>query len=387
MASPIHCTRLERTRPGLTAVLLLTIVTCTDSEASERGRPQSVSVLPVLEGDMLRLSPGFADRIGMRTHKVALTEITPELHVMGVLEFDESRVAAVGSRISGRIREVRAVEGARVQVGDVLAILDSAELGTAQANVAVVEARARYAIADAQRAALLLREGIASQRAFELATQTATSTAAELRAARQRVHALDGHGPDKHLGRMPLLAPIAGDVIAVHVSRGQAVEASHTAFTIADRSTLWVRLSVFEGEVGNLRVGDRVEIATQSRPDESLTGTIAFISSFLDPATRSVEVRVVVPNEAGRLRVGQAVTARMRPDAATRRVLGVPRTALVLVDGKPTLFVAIDDTSVLPRTVEPGVESRDLVEIKRGVAAGDRVVVEGVFALKSELFR
>jgi len=265
--------------------------------------------------------------------------------------------------------------------------MESAELGKAQAEISSVKARAQYADTDERRKMQLLKEGIASQRAVELALQESTVTDAELRAAKQRVRALGGDVADKALGLMSLTSPISGDVVKVHVFRGQAVEPSYTAFTIADRSTLWVRLAVFEGEVINIRAGDPVEISTQVTPDEMLTGTVTFISSVLDPTTRSAEVRVIVPNEAGKLRVGQAVNARIRPSASVKQALSVPRSALVQVDGKPTLFVATDDTGISPRAVELGVESRDIVEIKSGVTAGERVVIEGVFALKSELFR
>jgi cobalt-zinc-cadmium efflux system membrane fusion protein len=357
-----------------------------DAKASDT-KVDAVPELPYFEGDVIRLPPAFAERIGLKTTVAAVTEISPVVHVTGVLEFDEQRIAAVGSRISGRVRQVKVIEGTKVEPGDILATMESAELGKAQAEIFSVKARAQYADADERRKLQLLKEGIASQRAVDLALQESTVTDAELRAAKQRVKALGGDVADKSLGLMALTSPIAGDVVKVHVFRGQAVEPSYTAFTIADRSTLWVRLAVFEGEVSNIRVGDVVEISTPVTPDEVLTGTVTFISSVLDPVTRSAEVRVIVPNETGKLRVGQAVNARIRPSASIKQALSVPRLALLQVDGNPTVFVAVDEHSVVPRTVVLGVESRDIVEIKSGVKAGERVVIEGVFALKSELFR
>ncbi len=361
---------------------------CEDPEAAASDKKvEAAPELPYFEGDVIRVPPAFAERIGIKTSVAVVTEISPVVHVTGVLEFDEQRIAAVGSRISGRVRQVKVIEGTRVEPGDVLATMESAELGKAQAEIFSVKARAQYADTDKKRKKQLLSEGIASQRAVELALQESSVTDAELRAAKQRVQALGGAVGDGALGLMSLTSPISGDVVKVHVFRGQAVEPSYTAFTIADRSTLWVRLAVFEGEVTNIRVGDQVEISTQVTPDDVLTGTVTYISSVLDPTTRSAEVRVIVPTEAGKLRVGQAVNARIRPSASVKQGLSVPRSALVQVDGKPTLFVATDDTGISPRAVELGVESRDIVEIKSGVTAGERVVIEGVFALKSELFR
>jgi cobalt-zinc-cadmium efflux system membrane fusion protein len=393
LAHPLRPRRLARAALELLVLCILVCVAgaqagCQDSEAeASEAKAEVAPELPYFEGEVIRLPPAFAERIGVKTTASAVTEIAPVVHVTGVLEFDEQRIAAVGSRISGRVRQVKVIEGTKVEPGDVLATMESAELGKAQAEIFSVKARAQYADNDERRKKQLLKEGIASQRAVELALQESTVTDAELRAAKQRVKALGGDVGDGALGLMSLTSPISGDVVKVHVFRGQAVEPSYTAFTIADRSTLWVRLAVFEGEVANIRPGDQVEISTQVTPDDVLTGTVTFISSVLDPVTRSAEVRVIVPNEAGKLRVGQAVNARIRPSASVKQALCVPRAALVQVDGKPTIFVATGDGGVVPRPVELGAESRDLVEIKSGVKAGELVVTEGVFALKSELFR
>jgi len=361
---------------------------CNNSDASDAGTAAKPVELPFFEEGVIKLPELFAEKAALQSETVEETDISPVIHVTGVLEFDELRIAEVGSRISGRVKEVKVIEGTKVRPGDVLATMDSAELGKAQADIFAVVAKAQVAERDKERKKKLLQEGITSNRAYDLAAQESSITSAELRAAKQRVQALGGATGDKAaLGQLALTSPIEGDVVRVRVFRGQAVEPSYTAFTIADRSSLWVRLSVFEGEVLNIRVGDSVEIASQVTPDEVLTGTVTFVSTVLDPVTRSAEVRVVVPNEAGKLRVGQAVNARIRPSASGKRALAVPRKALVQVDGKPTVFVEVGERAVTPRTVEIGAQGPDFVEIKEGLAAGERVITEGVFALKAELFR
>ncbi|HEY8376883.1 MAG TPA: efflux RND transporter periplasmic adaptor subunit [Nannocystis sp.] len=360
---------------------------CGNSDAADAAAVKAPE-LPYFEDGVIKLPPVFAEKAQLQTDVVEMTEVSPVIHVTGVLEFDELRIAEVGSRISGRVKEVKVIEGTKVEVGDVLATLESAELGKAQADIFAVVAKAEAAERDKERKRRLLQEGIASQRAADLAAAELSITSAELRAAKQRVQALGGSTSGKGaLGVMSLTAPISGDVVRVRVFRGQAVEPSYTAFTIADRSSLWVRLSVFEGEVVNIRVGDSVEIASQVTPDEVLTGTVTFVSTVLDPVTRSAEVRVVVPNEAGKLRVGQAVNAKIRPSAARKMALAIPRKAMVQVDGKPTVFVEVGERAVMPRTIEIGAQSPDLVEVEKGLEPGERIVTEGVFALKSELFR
>ncbi|MCY1061393.1 efflux RND transporter periplasmic adaptor subunit [Nannocystis sp. SCPEA4] len=382
---------LDHARRYFVLLFVFAVVTplgCNHGEASEADAATKPPELPYFEDGVIKLPEVFAEKAALQTGTVEMTEVSPVVHVTGVLEFDELRIAEVGSRISGRVKEVKVIEGTKVEMGDVLATLDSAELGKAQAEISAVVAKAELAERDKERKRRLLQEGIASQRAADLASAEVSVASAELRAAKQRVQALGGGSSDKAaLGVMSLTAPIEGDVVRVRVFRGQAVEPSYTAFTIADRTTLWVRLSVFEGEVVNIRVGDSVEISSQVTPDEVLTGTVTFVSTVLDPVTRSAEVRVVVPNEAGKLRVGQAVNARIRPGAARKQALAIPRKAMVQVDGKPTVFVEVGERAVMPRTIEVGAQGPDLVEIKKGLEPGERIVTEGVFALKSELFR
>jgi len=368
--------------------LLAPIAGCEEAEA-DKGTEEPRDVPTYVDG-VIRFSAAFSENAGIVTAEVKETEISPVVYVTGTLELNELRIAAVGSRISGRVRQVHVIEGSEVNVGDPLATLDSAELGEAQAEILAIAARARVADTDEDRKKLLMSQGIASKRAAELAAQASKVADAELMAARQRVKALGGgkvKGKKKDLGTMSMISPIEGEVIAVHVSRGQAVLPSYTAFTIGDYDQLWVRLAVFERDLTNLREGDEVEIRPVATPEVKLVGQVAYISRMLDAQTRAAEVRVVVPNEEGRLRVGQGVTAGIEASGARHRALAVPRTSVVQVDGKPTVFIAVEENAFIPRPVKTGARDPELIEILEGVEAGERVVTEGVFALKSETFR
>ncbi len=385
--TPSSGLRLHRLALASLLALLAPVAGCDDEEA-EQGVEEPRDV-PTYTDGVIRFSAAFSENAGIETAEVKETEISPVVYVTGSLELNELRIAAVGSRISGRVRQVHVVEGSEVKVGDQLATLDSAELGEAQAEILAIAARARVADTDEGRKKLLMSQGIASKRAAELAAQASKVADAELMAARQRVKALGGKvkGKGKDLGTMSMTSPIEGEVIAVHVHRGQAVLPSHTSFTIGDYEPLWVRLAVFERDLTNLREGDEVEIRPVATPEVKIVGQVAYISRMLDPQTRAAEVRVVVPNEEGTLRVGQGVTAGIQASGASHRALAVPRSAIVQVDGKPTVFVAVEENAFVPRPVKTGTKDPELIEILEGVEAGERVVTEGVFALKSETFR
>jgi len=344
--------------------------------------------VPTLRDGVIYLPPAWTKQMNIRTQAVGQTTVSPVVHVTGVLEYDEQRIAAIGSRISGRVLDVHVVEGTAVEPGTPLATVESAKLGSVQADLRAIEARSRVAKLNKNRKRQLVSEGIASKRSAEVANREHAVAKAELQAARQRLRALGGKVKGSEVGQLDLYSPIAGEVVNVSIYRGQAVDPMDTAFTVVDNSQLWVRLAVFEGEIDAISVGDAVEIRAQADPEGVLlTGMVDYVSSMFDPQSHAAQVRVIVPNDDGYLRVGQAVNAVIHAQRAEKEGLSVPREAIVQVDGNPTVFVAETETTVIPRAIEIGISGPDRIEVTAGLAAGDVVVTDGVFALKSELFR
>jgi len=342
--------------------------------------------VPRLEGSVIRYSPQFAQRAGVKIAPVETASLSPLVSLTGTVVFDPQLMAAVGARITGRVRKVVRFEGDEVKAGDALAEIESAELGQAQTGLLSARARADAAAASEKRERRLADARIASESEAEQAHATATSARAELFAAEQRVRVLGGQ-PDGELGVLLLKTPIAGKVVELKVSRGQSVEPTLTLFRVAAMRRLWVELAVFEREVASLREGDAVEISPQTNTTTVVTGKIAHVGDVIDIDTRSADVRVVVDNANGSLRPGQSVIARIRTAVAIQPALVVSRDAVVTVDGRPTVFVAHDETSVEARAVLLGAKDGTRVEVASGLAPGERIVVQGVFALKSELFR
>ena len=342
--------------------------------------------VPSMDGKWIRYSPAFAQRSKLEFGVAESAGLTPVVNVTGTVTFDPERVAAVGARISGRVRRIRKFPGDPVKAGDVLAELESADLGQAQSAVLAARAHAEAANANETREAQLAEARVSSQRDAELARATAASARADLHAAEQRVRALGG-GASGEIGILVVTSPIPGKIVESHVSRGQSVEPSATLFRVADLGRVWIELAVFERELGHITPEDAVEISPQTNLAIVLQGRVAHVGDIIDRETRSGDVRVVVPNADGSLRPGQSVLAKIHTKTTPSAVLLLPREAVTSVDGKPTVFVEHDATSVEPRSVTTGARDGTRVEITAGLTAGERVAVSGVFALKSEIFR
>jgi cobalt-zinc-cadmium efflux system membrane fusion protein len=301
----------------------------------------------------------------------------------------------VGPLVAGRVSRLIAGVGDRVKRGEVIAEIESAEVGQVRADLLAAKARLAAAEANLRRESELADKKISSERERELAQAQWTTERAGVRAATLRLRAIglgqndvdeiprEGRG-----GGVPMRAPIGGTIIERKVTLGQAVERATDAFTIADTSLLWVTLDLYEKDLFRVSVGQNVELATESRPGETFHGRVAFIVPVIDPATRTAKVRLEFDNPKGLLQSGQLVTARIlaQPSRGAAEVLAVPRSAVQQVEGKTVVFVETG-TGFERRDVLTGNSGGDRIEIRRGLSDGERIATRGAFLLKSELLR
>jgi cobalt-zinc-cadmium efflux system membrane fusion protein len=350
------------------------------------GHPASLALaVRAREGNPIKIAPARMVRLG------------GNVQVVGTVAFHEDHFAVVGPLVAGRVARLAAGVGDQVKRGQLLAEIESAEIGQARADL--IAAKARYVAADAnlRRESELAEKKISSSRERELAQAQWGIEQAGVRAATMRLRALglsDAEIADVDRtalgGKLQIRAPIGGTIIERRVTLGQAVERATDAFKIADTSLVWVSLDLYEKDLGRVHAGQEVELHTDARPGEPLRGRVAFVVPVIDETTRTAKVRLEFPNPKGILQAGQLVTAQIfcdpRQDAA--EVLAVPRSAIERLEGQTIVFVAGAGVGDFERrNVVLGMSGVDEVEVSQGLAAGERVAVEGAFLLKSELLR
>jgi cobalt-zinc-cadmium efflux system membrane fusion protein len=351
--------------------------------------PAAAPDTPRVEGPNIRYSKAFADRSGIKLAPVVTATLVPVINAVGTMDFDPEYVAAVGARLRGLVTRVEKFEGDKVDKGTLLAVIESSELGEAQAAVSTLAAEKQAADLNLEREQELVEKRLSTAREAEVAAVEAQRYSHLLSAAQQKVAALAGMGSrSSRLGAHELRSPLDGTVVARGVSPGQTVDGEIVAFRVANTEHLWVGLDVFEKSIGLVQVGDKVNLSPLAAPAEAFEGRVARVGAVIDPETNAAYVRVEIDNKDGHLRAGQAVNARIHASArGEQQSTLVPTTAITFVDGKPTVFIASGEGAVRVANVEPGFTDGPQTEVKSGVKAGDSVVSEGVFALKSELFR
>jgi membrane fusion protein, heavy metal efflux system len=346
--------------------------------------------VPKVQGDKILFSESFAKRAGIKITRVRYDQLVPVVSAVGTADFNAEHVAAIGTRLRGLVSRVTKFEGDAVEAGAVLARVESAELGEAQAAVSTLEAEKSAAQLNAEREAKLAERNLTTAREAELAAVEAKKASLMLSAAQQKVAALGGSRGkgEAGLGAHAVVSPIAGTVVERNVAPGQFVEGHLVAFKVANLDHLWIELDVFEKNLHRIKLGDRAELKALSGPSQPVIGRVAKIASTIDQETHSAKVRIAVENRDRALRVGQAVQATIHTsggDLAKRPI--VPTDAITFVDGKPTVFVSAGPNAVRVVTVTLGANDGDETEILMGLNEADQIVSEGAFALKSELFR
>jgi membrane fusion protein, heavy metal efflux system len=358
-------------------------------KAAHTERP--VPDLPQVQGERITFSAAFAQRNKLKFTPVVRSALVPVVTAVGTVAFNPAHMAAVGARLRGLVSRVAKFEGDTVESGTVLAVIESAELGEAQASVSMLEAEKRASDVNYQRETALAQKNLTTQREAEMAAVQAERSRLMLGAAKQKVAALSGGVGSRSSGRLgahELRSPMKGTIVERLIAPGQSVEGQMVAFRIADVDHLWVELDVFERSLSKIRVGDRVELSPLAAPKEVFEGRVALVGAVIDPETRSAPIRIEVDNRDRRLRAGQAVNSRIHTaSGGEHQTTIVPTSAITLVDGRPTLFLKTGENAVRAVKVELGVSDTDETEVLDGVKPGDEVVSEGVFALKSELFR
>ena len=409
---PMMCTPPQK-EPGRCPVCAMELVPASASSAGHDGR--TVAVDPVTR----RVA-------NIRTAQVARRPMSRTIRTVGEITYDEGNMKTIAAYSEGRFDRMYVdYTGAKVEAGDPLASFYSPDLYSAQAALlqaidAAAESGLRPAVAQVKQQ---LKHN-ARQRLVELGM----SEQQILRLVQDR----------KARSRVDIVAPMHGTVIERLVVEGDYVKAGQPVFRLADLSTVWLMLELFPEDAAVVRYGQQVEARLRSLPEQVFYGRIAFVDPEVSKQTRTVSVRVVLENPAGRIRIGDYAKASIevpiglpshklvydpelankwisprhphvvgdepglcpqcgvkmvpaaelgftdqpQPDSA---VLVVPRSAILSAANQSVVYVEVERGRFELRRVVAGPVSGDQVVIVEGLSEGESVAIAGAFLLDSQM--
>lgn len=313
------------------------------------------------KADFLKLATVEADRGG-------------SLRLPGRLVWNEEKTVRVLPQLGGRVEKIAVDVGAAVKAGQVLAVLASPDYGQAQADAQKARAVSTLAGQSLERSRQLREAGIIAEKDWQQAAADAIAARAEAARAGRRLAGLGGDGD----GAYALKSPLAGLVVERNLNPGMEFRPDQTLpplFVVTDPASLWIQIDAGEADLAYLKKGEALQIESKQYPGELFPGVIRHVADFVDPATRTIKVRGEVPNADRRLKGEMFVNAVIAMPAS--QALRVPAAAVFLQGERRYVFVEESLGHYRRQRVEAGGERDGWIELRAGVKAGERVVVEG----------
>jgi len=323
--------------------------------------------IPVYENEQaddgsIKLSPGKIQRSGVKSEAASLQVLRSVIRAPGAIRLDERRVSVISMRSESWIQKVADVTtGARVRKGDLLMEIYSPAISTAAAEYVAI----RRSPGDA---------------------------AGNLSAgARQRLLNLDVPGDAMAAIDKGRAAPIAiawsaprdGIVLERNAVEGMRVNPGDTIFRVADLSVVWTLIDIAERDLSRVKVGQTATVKARGYPGRTFEGKIAVIYPQVNKQSRTVQVRIELPNDDVALLPDMYVDAEIgvgTPDP----VLTVPNSAVLDSGERQVVFVDKGEGRLEPRNVKPGFRAGGLTEIRDGLQDGERVVTSANFLVDAE---
>jgi membrane fusion protein, heavy metal efflux system len=308
------------------------------------------------------------------------------IRTTGTVDFNADQTTPVITQVSGPITRIVVDLGSRVKQGDPLLFVSSPDLSNAIAAYRKARNRLDLARRTLDRSRDLLAHKAAAQKDFEQAEADFNDASTDAQNALQALRIFGvaedavGQAERQNAAITPELAvrsPIAGAVVQKLASPGQVIQAgATTCFLVSNPATVWVQAHVFEHELTGVRDGDLAEIHAASLPDV-FSGKVTYIGAMLDPATRTVPVRIVTENRGGLLKKDQFVDAVIH-SRTSRDVLSVPVSAVLYnTENLPFVYVQAGPGRFVQRLIQPGGQRDGAFEVLSGVREGESVVAEG----------
>lgn len=324
---------------------------------------------------------------------VSEAHFTETLRLPGRVALDEHRVARIGPSISGRVTEIKAFIGQSVRQGDTLALINSTELGAAQAAYLKAKTQVGLQRLAVQRARRLFEEGIISQATLHEREGALAEAEVELRAGDDQLEVM-GMSPAAirrladtgHIDSMtPVTATLTGTVLERQISVGQIAQPADDLFTVADLSQVWVVAEAPEQDAHRVEPGRYAEVEIPALLQQRITGRLIYVADTVNPVTRTVTVRMAVENAQHRIK--PEMLANMVIRRSSEPGLVIPAQAVVRVDDRDHVFVQTGGDHFELRPVALGVEQDGRRRVVEGLSYGQRIVVDGAFHLNNERIR
>lgn len=321
--------------------------------------------------------------INIRTTAVTNGDAVVTIRAVGIVAYDETKLANVNARIMGWAQKLYVDKpGQFVKQGDPLMDLYSPELYSAQYEYLLAYRHCERLKHIPSRAAGQTNSEVLQESMTEAETLAASARKRlELwKISDDQIRALETSG--EPTDTLQLRAPISGYVIEKNIEPAQMVKPGMTLYRVADLTTVWINADIYEYELPLVKVGQKAAVTGGANPGRVFDATVDFIYAYSNNKTRTTTARLVMDNRDGLFKPDTYVNAEIKVDQGKR--LMAPARAVFDTGKRQYVFIEAAEGHFIPRRVQIGAKVGDLVIVNEGLAEGEKVVVDGNFLLDSE---
>lgn len=316
--------------------------------------------------------------------QVSLESVQNEVAVPAKVQPDPERVVHIYPPVSGRLISLNVRPGDSIKAGQTVAIIESSEAASARADYDKSRIEAQRSAQAERRATLLLQHEAMSQKDYEDVKAQAESAKSDLVRTEQRLRMLGLSGSDAS-DRVAIKSPRNGVVTEIGAANGElskSLDNANSIATIADLSSVWIVGDLYEKDLSLAARGTPAKITLGALPDRNWSGTISNVSDVLDPTTRTLKIRVVLPNPAHQLKPEMFATIRLV--GRRQQLMTVPTTAVLREGNNAFVIVKKPDGTYEKRSVTIADSQSDKTEIASGLRPGETIVTSGAELLRDE---
>jgi len=382
--APLNCRRIH-VAMALAFILMLTACHSNDSEKASQMTSFSANATKSATPQLFTIPQDQMSHVQV----VTIVPITLKhmLRLTGAVAYNAFNTTPVITQVGGPVSRILVVPGQHVKIGQPMLDVSSPDYSQLLDSYLKAADAYRLAAKNYSRAQDLYQHHAIAERDLEQAESDRNQAQADLNAADQGLKILGIKNPSElakapSSARIPVLAPISGEVVERLVSPGQVVTAGQTqAFTITDLSTVWVLANVYQGDLAYVQSGDDVVVQTDAYPG-SFHGRISYVSPALDPNTRTLQARIVVDNPGEKLKKDMYCTVTVTAGSLSNVVV-VPNASVLRDDNnQPFVYIASGANQFGRRGVELGESQNGQTQILKGISVGERVVGDGSLFLQ-----
>ncbi|CCO23652.1 efflux RND transporter periplasmic adaptor subunit [Maridesulfovibrio hydrothermalis] len=314
---------------------------------------------------------------GIASSPVERRNVSVETRMVGKVDYDETRIGTITAWTGGRIDKLYIdYTGSSVRRGQAMASIYSPELLTAQVEL-IQAVKAKEAL-----------QGSSMKVVKDTAARTAKAAREKLRLlglSKTQIANIIKKG--KAAQHITLYSPMSGIVIKKDVVEGVYVKTGTPIYTIADLSRVWVILEAYESDLPWIRMGMLVDFTTEAYPGKSFQGKVVYIDPVVNEKTRTIRIRLEVPNKGLKLKPGMFVRAVSQIDKKAETQLVIPASAPLITGKRAVVYIAVPGKEGVyeGREIVLGPKAGDFYVVKYGLAQGERVVTKGNFKIDSAL--